>query len=105
MDIAVPDDGRVLASAVLAVEVDALEVTTLNRLTGDKGLGIVGEERMDVIEELVMTVQVVVGVEVGDIGKGCLGSRCLENTYYWSVMNSIAKKITILSGNTNRRKI
>lgn len=73
VDIAVPDDGRLLASTLLAVEVDALDVAALDGLSSDEGLGVVGEVGADVIKELVVICKLMVRVEVRDVWK--LGRR------------------------------
>jgi hypothetical protein len=69
VDIAMPDDGGLLASALLAVEVDALDVATLDGLASDEGLRVVGKVGTDVIEELVVVCKLMVRVEIRDVWK------------------------------------
>lgn len=69
VDIAMPDDGRLLASALLAVEMDALDVAALDGLASDEGLGVVGKEGTDVIKDLVVILKLMVRVEVRDVWK------------------------------------
>ena len=61
-----PQDGLVLAFAILAPEVDALLRTTFKRLTGDKSLG-VWESVDKIIEVVQMVGKSVVAVEPGKI--------------------------------------
>lgn len=72
-----PYNGGLRAGAVSTVDVNALDSTTLERLAGHKDLGVVGEAGLQVLDELEVVVELVVGIEVGDIwesgGAGVLG--------------------------------
>jgi len=63
-----PDDGRVLGLAALAPEVDTLDLSVLNSLAGGENLRVLGERFLQVIEELGVLFEAVVGLEVGLVG-------------------------------------
>jgi len=67
VDGAVPENGVVLILAILAPNVDALLLATLERLTSNKDLGILGESTRKIIHILEMVVVRMVAIIPGEI--------------------------------------
>lgn len=86
VDGSVPDDGGLGARAIGTVDVNALERAALERLAGNEDLRVVGEAGLQVLEELVVAVEVVVRVEVGEVGQ-VGGARVLGLDGAWCLVS------------------
>ena len=69
VDSAVPNDGFVLARPITSPKVNTLERTTLERVSSAKDLRVVRESSRNILKELVVLLQSVVGLEVGQVGQ------------------------------------
>lgn len=76
-----PDDGRILGLAALAPEVDSLDLSALNTLAGSEYFRVLGERLLQIVEELGVLFETVVGLEVRLVGIGNLLATMSASSY------------------------
>jgi hypothetical protein len=72
---AVPDDGWLRTGATVTIQMDAADRTTLERVTSGKNLGVGGEGSLQIIQEVEVTLELVVRVEVGQVRQRSSNTR------------------------------
>lgn len=81
MHVSMPDDGRLLALSGLAPEMNALNISTLDAFTSREDFGVLGEGALEILQELGVLLEAVVGLEVGFVGLGELDTVMSARSY------------------------